>query len=291
MALLVVIATGITFAAVYLYQFFSHPLARAEGGANLEFSWSGRRPVNFALLTNSSDSSEFTTVSILHLDPEAGRAVLLPISTDVLSNIFRVDSAVTALAKELAIPIRGYFLVSESGSDRIIRTLGSASDWRTWDWDLLFKTPALIGSLRGELRTNLSLDELWRLTRFILALRADQRITAGGYPEFVDLGADESVRFAGEGILVLNGTTLDGLASRAALWIKNLGGNIIDSANAPERNFSSSVILADDINSYTVQALAQTLGILDLRSKGGNLRWEKRANIVVIVGLDKAESF
>jgi len=314
LALLVVLATAVTLAAFYLFQFLAHPLAQAEGGANLSFTWDGKVPVNFAWLVISCDSPHLIKeAAVLHLDPYAKRAVLFKVNpqTEIemplgfgkekiaasfaLGELSKppcaVELATKSLGKTLALPLCGYFLTDEAGHMEASEILGPAADWAGWGLRVFPKIPALFFSSRENLRTNLSLGEVLRVARFLFSLREDQRFEVLGSEPVGEFCADEQVKLEGMGILILNGTSESGLASRAAKRIENLGGKVLDVGNTSEPNFSHSVILARDPTSYTASALARALEISDLRSKGGTLRWEKRADIVLILGLDKVDVF
>lgn len=314
LALLVVLATLATLLGLYLFQFFRHPLAQAEGGANLSFTWDATVPANFAWLVVSRDSPHLIKeAAVLHLAPQSGKAILLRVDPQTEIELplgfgrekiaasfalgelsepsCSVELAVKALAKTLALPLEGYFLIDEDGLFEVSEILGPTADWAGWELGVISKIPNLFLSLRKNLRTNLSLGEILKVSQFLFALREDQRLEVSDLEFTPDFCADEKIRLEGKGVLILNGTSEGGLALRAAKWVENLGGNILDIGNAPERNFSQSVILARDPTSYTALALARALGISDLRSKGETLRWEKRADIVLILGLDKVEVF
>jgi len=318
MACLVFLATLLTLGGLYLFQFFSHPLAQAEGGANLPASWDGSSPVNFAWLVIQNESPHLVReAAILHLDPTARKAVLIKIDPEMQVDLARgfgreriaasfalgelakpsraMELALSALSKAAALPLAGYFLTDERGLQELSENLGalppSGVSWAGWSPTLLLKFPRIFTSLRRNVRTNVTFVELWRISRFLFGLSADHCLETEDLTAISELCADERIRADGEGILILNGTKVPGLASRAARWVENLGGKVLAVGNAPEQSFSYSMILTRGLDSYTASALARAFGISDLRGKGETLRWEKRGDIVLILGLDKVDSF
>lgn len=296
LAFLVVFSTLVTLAFLYLFKFIKQPFAQAGGGAPPLFSWSGRSPVNFAWLVVSSGSSgKLEEVAVLHLNPDKGRAVLIRLPPNTIpEGDSDVVSWLGALSRKLALPIRGYFLVDSSSLSEFDEVLDEGTNWAGWGFRMFPRLPSLFPILRKRLTTNLSLVEVFRAVRVLLSLREDQKIEVN-WEEIKDATrefcSDERMKDEGAKILVLNGTYEVGLAARASRWIENLGGTVLDVGNAPRQDYERSVILALDFASYTVRSLASDFNISDLRDLGESIDWAKRADIVLILGLDKGDFF
>ena len=296
-AFLVVISTLATLVFLYLFKVAKQPFAEAGVGGS-SFSWSGRRPVNIALLVTPSKShQELQEGAILHLDPYKGKAILIRLSPDVLPGAgLGAASWLGNLSKGLALPICGYFLIDNQGLLKLYEIWDAGDDWTDWGLGVLPVVPRLIPIFNEHLVTNSSLGEIFRIVSFVLGLRFDQKteLNVEGVLTADAVGVscfDEEIKDEGARILVLNGTTDGGLAAKAARWVENMGGTVLDVGNAPQQNYDKSLILASDVDSYTVRTLASSFDIPDLRNIEGVFDWAKRADVVLILGLDKSDFF
>lgn len=295
LSLMVVFCTLMTFCALYLIRFFQQPFAQAGVEVGAPFSWSGGDPVNLVWLVESSEfPNGLKTVVVLHLDPRKERAVFIHVDSEPFSVGSGVVGGLRDISRELALPIQGYFLVDEGSVSRIRGALGSDGGWKVWNLRTVVKILPLLPVLEDHFESNLSLGEIFRVGRFFLTLRDDRKmdVFSDVRADLVsELCVDEVVRDEGAKILILNGTSESGLAGRVAQWVENLGGFILDIENAPQQNYEHSLILTTDLSSYTTRRLSSILGISDLRALQGSLEWARRADIVLILGLDKREFF
>ena len=89
-------------------------------------------------------------------------------------------------------------------------------------------------------------------------------------------------------IVVLNATSLAGVASFGARVVNNLGGRVVSVDNA-ENKFSEDFIVTDDPNDYSVRLLSGVFGISKVISKDVAKQYVTdnqlhRADILLILG-------
>ncbi|MEA2020403.1 MAG: LytR C-terminal domain-containing protein [Patescibacteria group bacterium] len=297
MALVVVFGAGVVYSFSYLYHVFKHPFVRAGDNIEVDFSWSSNSPANFAwFVAKDSSHNSLEKAAVLHVNPQLSRVVVINLPSRRFSLSRGVAFSLTEISRELNIPIQGYFLVEKAALEKLANSSGDCNDWSSFDWTTVFRMPHYLRSFKGYFWSNLSLPEFMKLAKVFLSTREDQRYEI--FPSGEDLSPDslddlcsdnriKSERFK---VLILNGTKVSGLAGDAASWAENLGCFVLDVANAPRQNYENSVILARNSSSYTVRRLSNAFGIDDIRELSGDINWARRADIVVILGLDK-ESF
>ena len=291
LAVLVVISTLATLAVLYVFRLLSRPFVRAEDGGRPPFSWSGTVPVNLAWLAGPADSPD--QAAVLHLDPHRQRAVLIGVKPEELTEA-GISEQVRALAAVTALPIEGYFFMGTGGLSELREILGPDATWSRWGLSIIPKLPTCLPVFRRHLLTNLSVGDVYRVVRFLATLREDRRVVVDLSETASSIGGlcfDEVLQDEGLRILVLNGTRRAGLAARAAQWVGNMGGFVLAVGNAPQQDYEHSLILATDVSSYTVGRLASSFAVTDLRAIGEDVEWAKRADVVLILGLDKTSFF
>ena len=208
-----------------------------------------------------------------------------------------VSSCLSSISREVSLPVTGYFLIEKSALERLKSENADSVAWKKWGLTTLFKLPVYIRNGKGHFWSNLSLPEFMRVSKFILGTREDQRIMleqgSGEDPANIvsNFFTDQKLKSEGLRILVLNGTKVSGLAGGAELWLKNLGCFVLDVGNAPQQNHEESLILATDPRSYTVQRIASSLQIDVVKKLDSSLDWAKRADMVLILGIDKKDYF
>jgi len=291
LAVLVVISTLVTLTVLYVFRSLGRPFVRAEGGGYPPFSWSGATPVSLAWLVGPADSPE--QVAVLHLDPHAQRAVLIRVAPEELTGV-GISERVRSLAAVTNLPIKGYLFLETEGLSELREILGADASWPRWRLNVISKLPDCLSVFRRDLLTNLSMGEVFQVARFLAVLREDRRVVVNLSDTSSSIGGlcfDEVLQDEGLRILILNGTREGGLAAHAARWVRSMGGFVLAVGNAPQQGHEGSMILATDISSYTVKRLAASFAITDLRTIGKDVEWAKRADVVIILGLDKVGFF
>lgn len=183
--------------------------------------------------------------------------------------------------------------------DRYVYTTDASS----WGWEGLFKDGRflyVLGTLLTEqhsnVYTNMRLDELYQLSRFISGLPED-RIISTDISTVVNNTADDSFRELTIGsklaqeaksIAVLNATSLAGVATFGARVVSNLGGRVVSVDNA-ENKFSEDFIVSDNPDDYSVLLLSRVFGISKVISKESAKQYVTdnqlyRADILLILG-------
>ena len=169
-----------------------------------------------------------------------------------------------------------------------------------WGWGGLFKDgqfwPLLLGGRGNGAYTNAKLDELYRISNFISGLPEDRIInvdisTASNDSiddNFREMTIGSKLAKEAKSIVVLNATSLAGVASFAARVVSNLGGRVVSVDNA-ENKFSEDFIVADDPQDYSVRLLSRVFDIPKIISKEIAKQYVTdnqlyRADILLILG-------
>ncbi|MFH1648412.1 MAG: LytR C-terminal domain-containing protein [Patescibacteria group bacterium] len=170
--------------------------------------------------------------------------------------------------------------------------------WRRGGFLNLLKVGRLT-NLEGALLTNMNLKEVYNLLNFVDSLPRD-RVVEDKAPlcfcdtqNFDDLIRDSTlesdISLEKKNIAILNGTNYSGLASFGARVARNIGGRVVAIDNT-ERFYDNSYIVADDINSKTVEMLSNVLRIDNIIQKEQSHSLTEneidRSDVVVIFGFD-----
>ena len=162
----------------------------------------------------------------------------------------------------------------------------------------LIRVAKFIGS-NSSFISNMNLKDLYGLVSFIDSLPRD-RVIKDTSPlcycntqYFDDLireaTLESEIAQEKKDIAVLNGTNFSGLANFGARLVRNLGGRVIAISNT-ERFYDNSFIVADDINSQTVEVLSRVLRIDNIIMKSESHSFMEneidRSDIVIIFGFD-----
>lgn len=335
LSLIVVFATIAVFATLALYQFFKTPLAQASGSLITSASWDGQSRFNLALVLLedlANPTSKVERFAILSLNPYGESLTLasLPVEAEVevpggqgkatfrvvyaLGEISAPKQNISLLVKTasqlLALPLDGYLLTDEEGLGEMKGMVGKQDltlanfGKEVLSLETLKNFPSLLFAAKKNVRTNLSLPDLFAVARFLLKVRFDRAFEIEISTSLLEREekldrllrrhfSEGKLEEEREKILVLNGTTVSGLAKRAARMIENLGGEVLDVRNAPEQNHQQGMIVAH-AKSYTAKRIARLFGIRDFRSleilkKEPHFNEFMRADIVLILGLDNLD--
>lgn len=177
------------------------------------------------------------------------------------------------------------------------------NDDNAWGWEGFFNDGRflyILGTLltdqhSNNLYTNVQLDELYKLSRFISGLPED-RIVATEMS--ANLNADDNFREMtissklaqeAKSIAVLNATPTAGVATFGARVVNNLGGRVVSVDNA-ENKFSENFIVADNPEDYSVLLLSRVFGISKVISKDSAKQYVTdnqlyRSDILLILGI------
>ncbi|MFW6110076.1 MAG: LytR C-terminal domain-containing protein [Patescibacteria group bacterium] len=296
-AVLIVLGTVVCLTVFYFFRFFNRPLAEAENPGSPKLLWP-KTPANIIVALTSS--SNLDSAFVLHLNSQSKKALLGVLSNELVQSLPVEPVPLREEASRvLALPIHSFILLNqrEAGLFSTQIDMQTEADWGKWGRTELLALPQLLFNLRKYGTTNLSLKEITQFSWYLSGLRTknfektDLAASVKGEADWESYFADPRLRQEGEQILVLNGTTCSGLAGRTAQWVQNLGGLILDVGNAPKSNYQSSVILANHPHSFTTRFLSNNLGISNVREKDTALKWGRRADIVIILGLDKVGVF
>jgi len=293
-AFIAVVLTFLALLSLSLYQFLNAPFIRASGTLPRETSWSGEGVFNVALLLveDKDNPTKVLKRSLLNLNPTAGGYSLVEVPED------------RELAQCLAVPVDSYILTDRAGWENLRGQFANCDLTALKMSDLLTLIPSfpdVLGALRRNARTDLSLVEIYHILRFTVGVKPSERyswvcrIAGEGDAQSCDqvwqnYGVDLTVRAERKRVIVLNGTTRPGCARFGARVVENLGAIVLDFANAPRQDFENSLLIVDDRDSATTRILSRALGIGDVRAKSEvaslGILSIQRADVVVILGED-----
>ena len=314
LALVVVFTTVVVSGAVALYHFFSKPMATAAGAANGDVTFPGGR-FNL-LLVNLEDASDPTSLikelSIISID--AGNRetfpMKLPLEAEVvvpqgfgghkLKEVYslgaltkpraNLDLTAQTVSQLLAVPIDGYIVTDDSGLGQISQYLGDGLR-------IVKLLPNLLTEVRRSIKTNLTFPSLLRVGQFVWSAKSSEDVWEISPEELFDwqhLDLELQKHFNDAKIVeerlkiqILNATEKSGLATHAARYVKNLGGDVIIIANSDQTDLKQSFIVADPPlaeGSHTIQRLMEVLQIEEVRSEFEGVG--ERADLTIFLGLE-----
>jgi len=298
-ALVVVACTLFLTALVSAWQLVNKPLAWAGGESASGEIWHRDRSLRVLLVTVESLSESpavITDLGFLSLNPLVDKATLVHLPLD---EVF-ADGQEGLVGEDVGLLIRyvtqttyyhydRYVIIDEPGLLRI------RDAYKNEAWEKAFslvKAPALFSVLsqaHSLVRTDLSLFEAAQALRYLYSLRSDgfsefewsELVWRAGQSLYDTLFFEDRIR-----ISVLNGTSVPGLAGRMARVVENLGGQIMEVGNADRSDYQQTILVGNDLSSYSSNFLQYIFQIDQTRPAISML--EKRADLTIIVGLDNA---
>jgi len=319
LALVVVLTTAFSLVAFVMFQRLSKSITSASSGVNLADSINSNG--RFSLLLGKVDefknqTSPISDLLILTIELSSRKAGIyrLPVDLEVsnlggfgLGKIYSLyglanltePKDLNFIARQVQevflVPIDGFLLTDRAGFDRLSRDFGSdlgLSRIRDGDYAFFLRRVTSLPLLFSSLKTNLGLVELLKIFSRVIANRFNQFELGALLPGLQnDTFFDTKVEEDGKKIIVLNGTRVPLLASMRSNLITNIGGHVLEAANAPGDPYPESLIVSNDRDSYTLKRLAKVLKISDVRTTSSfeddsRLAPFLRADLVVILGLD-----
>lgn len=326
LALLVVTATFVSLLAFVFFQKVSKSIASASAGLTLNGGINLKGRVNLLLAKVDEFDSTKSLISdlmILSLETGTKRGGLyrLPVDLEVgdlggfgqgkLASLYGL-SQITAekdpsfltrqVQAAVLVPIEGFILINDHGYRQALNLFGADlgfSRFLSGDYLYFFsKLPQALGLL-ADLRTNLSAVNLIEVFRQLISTGfTDFEVTtleAASIDRHPDAFLDRGIEDEGKKITILNGTKVPLLAARVAQMISNLGGTVLEAANAPGESYDKSAILVRDQGGYTLNKMAQVLGISEIRTfdafvEDSALAPFLRVDFIIILGLDYVSS-
>lgn len=320
LALLVVFSVLLTLGVIYAWHYFTRPLARASGTFDTSVAWNGATPLNLLWLEVEevgNETAPLVDLSVISLNPTLKRFTVidLPLEHKVylpsqgkqplraiygVGNLLDPKQGIELTAKNvsylLGIPIDGYLLVGSGGLQQLSQLFGDTQTLKDcFSIRNITLLPQVVALGHEYLRTNLSLGELGRIIYFLWGVRVDRIETLALKPNDLDdqTTLDRHLRLfledktlAGERlkIQILNGTLKPGLASFAARLVRNMGGEVIRTANYERQDLTKGFLVLNESGGYTARRLAHIFGVVDSRPPRSSA--EKRADITIILGLE-----
>lgn len=211
-------------------------------------------------------------------------------SNPLNSGISYVNSS---LFKMFAYKIDKYILVNESSDSKISDILSGRAF-------VSLNALQAFSQLRGNVKTDINLKELLELNKFVSGLPSERvatysvksfEYTATSDELLSDISYNSIISQEKKSIAILNGTSLDGIASFGSRVVQNLGGRIVAISNS-EKQYDMGVIISEDVNSETTKTLARVFGIKNVISKENARDYSEneitRADVTVILGFDNS---
>lgn len=143
------------------------------------------------------------------------------------------------------------------------------------------KTRSIDQTMTYEIRLNTGADVLWPDREKIGALIKE----LFGTPSVSNVTTINPLKAEAARIVVLNGTTRDGLAASAARYLKAQGLNVVQIGNAERRDYAQTVIIDLADKPATLEALAKALNVAPNNIKH-NLAADDTSDFRVILGAD-----
>lgn len=208
-----------------------------------------------------------------------------------------VDLLNTTLFKIFGFAVSDYILVEDSLSPDI--------DKLVYEGRYVFPFGGMsLDDLNSSFRTSFSLKHFYQTQDFLSKLPTDRFIytrldesrlanTRALDDILEDLTLSSNIALEKKTISVLNGTTLPGVASLGSRVIKNMGGRVVSIENALE-NYSNTVLVVDDVDSFTVAYIKKAFNIEKVYTKEEAPFIKEsalsRSDITLILGFDLATS-
>ncbi len=247
---------------------------------------------------NTYSLSEKNIYTIL-LAPKSGSAVPKLVVVDLNApkvveySLPEMNPDIARLKYSLALQIDRWITVSGDAEKTFLGLLDTGEFGISDIFSLLTSQPT-------EFTTNSNLSELYSFVSFVKSL-PESRIFKKELPkdlavfdtEIQDMSLDSVVSKEKKSISILNGTNVSGLATYGSRVVLNLGGRAVSSTNA-SNVYEKSLIITDDVDSYTVKSLALFFNIKKVVSKGSpdadaiNESELSRSDITLILGFDTA---
>lgn len=167
-----------------------------------------------------------------------------------------------------------------------------------FDKDLGFLLPWQYKKLSQDVETNLSPREIYQLTLFTRALRAESTEVIN-MADFADLNLKiRDITLSGEvakeslGVVILNGTGVSNMAKDVSDACQNMGIRVALTANA-ENEYQNSYLITDDATTATAKYLLEyfpELKVMDKRSASSTGEDAvERGDLTIILGFDIQE--
>lgn len=314
-------------------------LPLAPGTKMVSPHWNGRSQINLLIFDYENLSEgKFSTSKILalaSLNPNTGflRLLIIPDQMVVytpkgnipVSELFPVgvalnppaptDFLISSLQDFFAVPIDGY-VAAEAAKLKIKNEKLKVEEVENLYQEFkssrsLLKLPELIRFIQKDLRSNLTVGQMFKVLRASRGVRFDKfSVKELSEPLLVkeqhkskeefrlsseklldefsrEFFAEDEIKEERLKVIIKNGTRVSGLANFVARFVENLGAEVIAVDNAPSQDFSESRILdyASLPRSKTVKRLED---ILQVESKKLKISETQRADVEVIVGKDWA---
>jgi len=326
LALLVVLATTVSLFLFALFQRFAKSMASASSGitVNEGVDLSGRFNILLGRVDDfNNPTSLINTLSILTVEVRSRKAGIYQLPTDLevgnlggfgQNKIYSLYGLANLTLKKdinfisdqvqevFSLPIDGFLFTDNAGFSRLSKSFGEdlgLSSIKSGDYLFFLKHVGSLPQLFGSLKTNLDTVTLLNLFNKILSNRFNTfesgKINASFVDNPSDYFLDSIIEEEAKTTIVLNGTKIPLLASSRARLIRNIGGRVLETANAPGDPYPKSVIISNDKQSYTLKRLSETFGISDLRlfssfEDDPKLSQFLRADIIILLGPDSANS-
>lgn len=286
-AMLTLIITTAVLTTASVYQLLKAPFAAASPGSTRAAAhWEGERPINLFF------QIEGLRPALLHLDPLGQKNVVLTLPPE------------TDPPKDLGLHLLSTVRVTEAGFSRLRQQTNVTAITeidRLISLTTIKNLKSILLTLRQEVAADLSLRE----TALILKHLAENPLDESNIIEISDRHLTDHLAFdslwenyaynpqlakEGQKVLVLNGTQIAGLASRAARTLAHHGVLVLDTANASQ-TYEESLIIADQTDSATTRLVAEITGIKTVLEKNvDNESSEEgilRSPITIIIGWDQ----
>lgn len=325
------VISGLLIASVSVYKFIKTPFASSEVSPN-EKVLSSEDPftVSFIVLEDKADeSSKIKNLLYLVVNPKDTKLRIFNVPVNLildlperfgegnLDKVYALGELVEGkkgiyltnktLEKIFARKVDRHILTDEKGLQEISRYFDISDPKYIADilsLKNISKLPSGINTLRSNIETDLSFDELFRLVSLLTKINSDSvkmnNLSSDDLPpayavdeKTQNLFLIDKVLSEHKRVVVLNGSGVYRQGFFAARFIENIGGSVVSLSNTGEV-YDKSLIIAQDLNSSTLKEIKKALGINTVvltadYAKASDIDTVE-ADITIIVGIDYVNS-
>lgn len=204
-----------------------------------------------------------------------------------------IEAVNSVILKIFAYKIDRYILVNSNNSVDLLASLSG-------DGILEFINPQKAAVLKKSTISNLTIAEYYSLANFARSIPKDKvsnySVSQGDIEnsqvidDFIqNISFDKDPASEDLSVSVLNGTNFPGVASFGARLVTNAGGRVV-SVNNASRQYETSFIISDEIDSQLLKYIAHSFGIRQVVSKEKASAFGESgvdmSDITVIIGFD-----
>lgn len=279
--------------AVYTIEDFSKPLADISSVKFFVFDFTNKKVLRYSVPVDKT-----LAIPGNYAPEPVSKLYALGVGTSENDLTKGITLMTTTLRNFFKFPVDAYIIVAKEHEKDVDAVFSG-------ELPTLSAAKAYMQQLNVTIKTNLTLQDTYQLSKFIKMLPADKlsrlEVTPSYfkdpqplYQNLKDITFASETATEGKSIIVLNGSGSPDLARRVSEIIDHLGGRVLEVANS-SKAYEKSMLIVDDKASVTVKNLQRIYQFSTLVTKDQISDITEnaidRADIVVILGVDIAKTF